>query len=45
MSEALENLLQEDRLFAVDPEFAAHANAQPGIHEEANDDFTAFWQK
>ena len=45
MSEALENLLHEDRLFEVDPEFAANANAKAGIHEEAAADFKAFWQK
>ena len=45
MSEALENLLQEDRLFEVDPDFAAQANAKAGIHEEAAADYKAFWQK
>ncbi len=45
MSEALENLLHEERLFEVDPEFAAQANARPGIHDEAAADFKAFWQK
>jgi acetyl-CoA synthetase len=45
MSEALENLLKEDRLFEVDPAFAAQANAKMGIHEEAAADFKGFWQK
>ena len=45
MSEALENLLQEDRLFEVDPDFAAQANARAGIHEEAAADYKAFWQQ
>ena len=31
MNDALENLLSEDRLFPPTPEFAAQANAQPGI--------------
>ncbi|REK10694.1 MAG: acetate--CoA ligase [Actinobacteria bacterium] len=45
MSEALENLLQEDRLFEVDAEFAANANAKKGIHDEAAADFKSFWHK
>ncbi len=45
MSEALENLLHEERLFEVAPEFAAQANARPGIHDEAGEDFETFWQK
>ncbi|MGF1616927.1 MAG: acetate--CoA ligase [Acidimicrobiia bacterium] len=45
MSEALENLLHEERLFEVDPEFAARANARSGIHDEAAADFETFWQK
>ncbi len=45
MSEALENLLHEERLFEVDPEFTAVANARPGIHDEAAADFESFWQK
>jgi acetyl-CoA synthetase len=45
MSEALENLLHEDRLFPVDPAFAATANAKAGIHDEAAADPEAFWQR
>ncbi len=45
MSEALENLLHEDRLFPVDPAFAATSNAKAGIHDEAAADPQAFWQK
>ena len=30
-SPSLENLLTEDRRFAPDPEFAAHANAHPEL--------------
>lgn len=33
MTQALENLLREDRTFPPSPEFADQANAQPGIHE------------
>ena len=45
MPQALENLLQEDRVFPPSQEFAAQANARPGIHEEAADDFEAFWKE
>jgi acetyl-CoA synthetase len=43
VSETLEDLLREDRTFPPPPEFAAAANARPGIHEEADTDFEAFW--
>ena len=44
MSEgAIENLLQEDRVFPPAPEFTAWANAQPGIHEQAAADPVAYW--
>jgi len=42
--EAIEALLHEHRVFAPDPTFAAHANAQPGIYEEADRDYLAFWK-
>jgi acetyl-CoA synthetase len=42
--EAIEALLHEHRVFAPDPTFAAHANAQPGIYEEAERDYLAFWK-
>jgi acetyl-CoA synthetase len=45
MSQALENLLSEDRKFEPSPEFVAQANARPGIHAEAEADYLAFWQK
>jgi acetyl-CoA synthetase len=45
MSEALENLLHEDRSFPPSEEFTAQANAKPGIYEEAADDYLAFWKK
>jgi acetyl-CoA synthetase len=44
-SKAIENLMQEDRSFPPSPEFAAVANAQPGIHEEADADYLAFWRR
>jgi acetyl-CoA synthetase len=45
MSQALENLLQEDRKFPPSEAFTAQANAQPGIHDEAAGDPSAFWQR
>ncbi|HXV70504.1 MAG TPA: acetate--CoA ligase [Acidimicrobiia bacterium] len=45
MSQALENLLREERTFPPSEEFTAQANAKPGIHEEAASDYLAFWQK
>ncbi|MFP3883230.1 MAG: acetate--CoA ligase [Actinomycetota bacterium] len=45
MSQALENLLDEQRTFPPSDEFAAQANAKPGIHEEAAKDYKAFWQR
>jgi acetyl-CoA synthetase len=42
--EAIEALLHEHRNFAPDPKSAAAANAQPGIYEEADRDYEAFWQ-
>ncbi|MFM7599241.1 MAG: acetate--CoA ligase [Actinomycetota bacterium] len=44
-SEALANLLQEDRIFAPSPEFAAQANATPEMYDEAARDRLAFWAK
>ncbi len=44
-SQAIENLLQEDRTFPPSPEFTAQANAQPGIHEEAAADPVGWWTK
>ncbi len=45
MSQALENLLREDRIFQPSDEFVAQANARPGIHEEAAADTRAFWME
>jgi acetyl-CoA synthetase len=39
---AIENLFLEERRYPPPPEFAAQANAQPGIHDE---DFEAFWER
>ena len=45
MTQALENLLSEERTFAPSADFTAQANAQPGIHDEAAGDFQAFWKQ
>jgi acetyl-CoA synthetase len=42
-SQAIEALLLEQRRFPPSPEFAAQANAKPGIYEEAERDYEAFW--
>ena len=44
-SKPLENLLKEDRVFPPSPAFIAQANAQPGIHDEAEDDWQGFWAR
>ena len=44
-SETLDNLSSEDRSFAPTPEFAAQANAQPGLYAEAAQDRLKFWEK
>ncbi len=41
--EALSALLHETRRFPPPPEFAAQANAQPGIYQEAAEDPVAWW--
>ena len=43
MSSALENLLQENRSFPPDPAFSRAANAQPGVHELAEEDWKRYW--
>ncbi|HUY41167.1 MAG TPA: acetate--CoA ligase [Candidatus Dormibacteraeota bacterium] len=40
---AIEALLEESRRFPPPPDFAAQANAKPGIYAEAERDFEAFW--
>ena len=45
MSQALENLLREERTFPPSEEFTAQANAKPGIHDEAAADYEAFWHR
>ena len=42
-SDALANLLQEDRTFPPSEEFAAQANAGPNMYAEADRDRLAFW--
>ena len=44
-SDALANLLQEDRAFPPTAEFAAQANAGPEMYAEADRDRLAFWAK
>ncbi|KOV80562.1 acetate--CoA ligase [Nocardia sp. NRRL S-836] len=43
--QALDNLLTESRTFPPSEEFAAQANAQPELYEEAKADREAFWAK
>ena len=43
--EALSALLHETRRFDPPPEFAARANAQPGIYEEAAADPLGWWER
>ena len=40
---AIEALFEESRRFPPSAEFAAQANAQPGIYDEAERDYLAFW--
>ena len=43
-SDAIEALFSEARRFPPPPDFAAQANAQPGIYEEAERDYLAWWE-
>jgi acetyl-CoA synthetase len=43
-NDTIDTLLKEERTFAPPPDFAAHANAQPGIYAEAERDYQAFWK-
>ncbi len=43
--EAIENLLQEERLFPPPAGFAGRANADPGIYDEAEKDWLGFWER
>ncbi|MBV9270788.1 MAG: acetate--CoA ligase [Candidatus Eremiobacteraeota bacterium] len=42
-TDAIEALATETRIFLPPTDFAAHANAKPGIYEEAERDYLAFW--
>ncbi len=42
-SQGIEALSEELRAFPPSPAFAAQANAQPGIYQEADQDYEAFW--
>jgi acetyl-CoA synthetase len=39
----IENLMDERRTFPPDPAFAARANAQPSLYDEAEADYVEFW--
>ena len=41
-SETIDTLFLEERRYPPAPEFAAQANAQPGIYDE---DFETFWER
>jgi len=43
-SDAIEALFSEARRFPPPPAFAAQANAQPGVYEEADRDYEAWWK-
>jgi acetyl-CoA synthetase len=43
MSQAIDALLQEARRFPPSASFAAQANAQPGIYDEAQADWQGWW--
>jgi len=43
MSSQIDHLLNENRVFAPTPEFAANAVAQPALYESAEKDREAFW--
>jgi acetyl-CoA synthetase len=43
--QAIENLSTENRVFPPSDEFTAQANAKPGIHEQAEDDWLGFWEQ
>ena len=43
--QAIENLSTEDRVFPPSDEFIAQANAKPGIHEQAEEDWLGFWEQ
>ncbi len=45
MTQAIENLLTEDRTFPPPPEFAEQANAKQGIHERAAEDTVGYWME
>jgi len=43
-TEAIEALFSEARRFPPPPAFAAQANAKPGVYEEAERDYQAWWK-
>jgi acetyl-CoA synthetase len=44
-AKAIENLLQEDRVFPPPEAFSKAANAQPSLYDEADADYLAFWRR
>lgn len=44
-AETLDNLSSENRTFTPSPEFAAEANAQPGLYAEAEQAGVQFWER
>ncbi len=44
-SEALSNLLHEERRFPPSDDFVAHANAGRSLYDEAGGDVVAFWER
>ena len=44
-NEALENLVEETRVFEPSSDFAANANAKSDMYEEADQDRIKFWEK
>ncbi|NNF65670.1 MAG: acetyl-coenzyme A synthetase, partial [Acidimicrobiia bacterium] len=43
--QAIENLFAEDRKYPPSDDFTARANAKPGIHDEAEEDYLAWWHR
>ena len=43
-SDTIEALFKEQRRFEPPADFAAHANARPGIYDDAERDYLAFWR-
>jgi acetyl-CoA synthetase len=44
-TQAIENLMSEERLFPPSEQFAAQANAGPEVYEKAEEDWLGFWKE